>query len=749
MKRFLLIIFLYFSFVAYAKAIVTNSVEPVTYFVDHIEQLKIIANNLKKYNQTSLVGISGMGKTQLARTYVHENKDNYDLIWFIDCNLDIDEQFLALAKYINKNAKEILIAENSPTVKKSILDFLSNKDKWLLVFDNLKIKGNIQVLEFIKWEHNGHLIFCSQETESLPNVIKMNTLNKEDVVLLSEKLLDINETKFSQFLNDEFKGYPILTVQATQLLKTIKGLSMEEYKKKLHETSDQIESNLKLALSKLSSSAKNLLFRVSLINNQKFSKELLKMITDTKDTIDDDIYQLSKFVLISCVNNDETNPIFEMHDVIASSVKKLHGDTNNQFELENIITKFLGSIPEGVYKAHIFRNATTMQENLEIILQNAQIYNSNISKVMELKLHLLGSYCNASDFYNAEKLVKWFEEKDVKGEFNSSLINNHEQAIYAGYLSTVGTYNRKRLADHNEALKYYNRAAVIFDQVSGRENWKFNLSYLSALSNISIGKISDAEKNIQKLEAAALTGKVDKGDLGLLHRIKAKLNYYQGNYPEALINIDKGISESISNGVKIDDAVLTAPYVFKAAILNSLGKYQEAYNQSQDLYNMHKSKSENHLVFGRIYTQMARAELGLKKVNEALEHTTIAEKILLGDEIRNNKTANFSEDEDLAECYVVQADALFESDKLKEAIDSYRKAQGIYFHLFQDRSKNVDFLSHLYVQGAMASCKNKDLYHYKCFGEAQIKDFGIEHRNSITMIKYCENKDMDLWVQED
>ncbi|WP_257008687.1 hypothetical protein [Rickettsia sp. wq] len=78
----------------FAREQISNLVTPVSYFIDHISQLKKIKSNLIKYKQSSLVGVSGMGKTQLARMYAYDNKADYDLIWFIDCNLDIDQQLL-------------------------------------------------------------------------------------------------------------------------------------------------------------------------------------------------------------------------------------------------------------------------------------------------------------------------------------------------------------------------------------------------------------------------------------------------------------------------------------------------------------------------------------------------------------------------------------------------------------------------------------------------------------------------------
>ena len=750
MKKGLLIILLLVSSIVWAEEVGSNAVTPVTYFVNHVQQLIELRTNLRKYKQTSVVGTSGMGKTQLVRMYTHEDKNNYNLIWYFDCNLDIDEEFLRLAQNINKIAATNIISENITSVKKDVMSYLTHKDKWLLVFDNLKIKGNSRIQDLVNWEHNGNVIFCSQDSEQLPHVINMTVLRNNDIITLAHNILDAPDANATQFLIQEFRGYPMLIVQGAQLLKTIKGLNPEEYKKKLYEVTDKIELNIELAINNLSESAKNLLYKIALINNQRFSKELVGVFADAIATMDDDLYQLSKFVLISCIDTNAHNPIFEMHDVIAQTVRKINGDKKNQYYLDEIISKLVKSIPEGIYKAHIFRNAKTIQENLAIILQNAQIYQSNIHKIMELNLHLLGNYSNASDFYNAAKMVRWFEERDQNGEFILAVMNNHEKGIYAGYLGTIGTYNRKRLSNHNIALKYYNKAAEVFEVVSGRESWKFNLSYLAALSNISLGYIQEANHNINKLETIALNGLVDEGDLGLIQRIRAKLKYYQGNYDEALIAINDGIAQSIKHGVNPNDKVFTTPYIFKAMILNALQKYQEAYIQIGILQEMHKSsKKVDHLVYGRIFTQMARAELGQKKIKEAMNHITQAITILLADEIRNPKNANFSEDEDLAESYVVQGDILSTQDHFQTAIESYRKAQGIYFYLYKERSKNIAHVSYLYTQGAKTSCKAKDLYHYKCFGQAQVEEFGIDHPNTVAMFLYCEPYHMNLWGEED
>ncbi|KAK0156758.1 hypothetical protein PV328_012354 [Microctonus aethiopoides] len=289
---------------------------PVSYFIDHVKQLELLQDNLAKYRQASVVGVSGMGKTQLARMYAYENKSKYDIIWFIDCNLDVNQQLLKLAKGINAQT-------NSPVIS-----------------DDINI-------------HNGNIIFCSQDSELLPNIIKMSSFNKKDSLTLLQNILKNGNPTLIEFLVQEFGGYPVLMVQGTQLLNQVEGLSIEEYKRKIKVSNDKIGLNMKLVINELTPSAKRLLNEIALVNNQSFSKELLNSITRNKDSLDDDIYQLSKFALISNIEPKETNPVFEMHDIIAEKILQMNGSNNKEY-IEQVVTNFLNSIPKSLVKGSGF-----------------------------------------------------------------------------------------------------------------------------------------------------------------------------------------------------------------------------------------------------------------------------------------------------------------------------------------------------------------------------------------------------------
>ncbi|UCM85723.1 MAG: hypothetical protein LF885_00120 [Rickettsia endosymbiont of Culicoides impunctatus] len=75
-KYFIILMLLIIPHTSFAQQQISNFVTPVSYFVNHVKQLNLLKNNLTKYRQTSIVGTSGMGKTQLTRMYCYENQNN-------------------------------------------------------------------------------------------------------------------------------------------------------------------------------------------------------------------------------------------------------------------------------------------------------------------------------------------------------------------------------------------------------------------------------------------------------------------------------------------------------------------------------------------------------------------------------------------------------------------------------------------------------------------------------------------------
>lgn len=750
--QLMLMLIILHSVPAYGQ--ISNLITPVSYCVHNLKQLYLLHEAVSKYKKASIIGTSGVGSTQLARIYAYENKHRYNLIWFIDGNLDLNQEFIKLAQQLNKLVDAKLL-EEAPQAAKAVIDYLAKQKRWLLVLDNLKVNQHKMIQSLAEQEHDGQVIFCSSNDQSLPNAVAMTQFDYVDTLTLAKNVLVDKNHGDLDFLTTAFNDHPALIVQGAQLLNMAEGSNKQEYKRKIFHSTDKAKLNIILAMAELKPSASKLLSKLALLSNQKFSKELVALITDSPTTIDDDIYQLSKFALIVNVNTGKSNTIFEMPKVMVEKILEIN-QYDNKLLLEKIISKINhyanyanDSISNmGTQKRHT-KTKIVMLENLEIILRNTEKYQVNIYTEMHLRKNLLVYYMNTQNKYGCKQMIEWFNKQEKNNSFNLWLNKKHKGG-YASYLGLIGIYHYVILSRLEPAISYFTRALAVLEDSDEKLSLNLQYNHLSHLAIIQafLGNTTEAKMALNKMTKLLDRG-VDKADIILLYYAKAAIYHTQGRHVEALEYSDKNIKDAIKYGMLPDDLFMTVAYIQRAELLNCLGKYQQAGIQAQQLYNMHSVVNPgNSPIFGSIYTQMARSELGLGKIKLALKHARKAMMIILANDHRDSQDGFHSHNLSLAKAWIVQGDILVAQNSLEEAIMSYRQAQAIYYYLYHDRSVNVAHVSYLYTQGAQASCKARDLYHYKCFGLPQIEQFGVDHFGTIAMLKYCQQYRMDLWAQE-
>ena len=742
MNKLIAIIVFFISNAVFAQDIhINNLINPVSYFVDHIRQLREIKYNLDKYKTVGVVGTSGIGKTQLIRMYCYENKNRYRIIWFFDCNTDIDEQFTKLAKEINTTF-HTGIPTSYELSKKEVLRYLQAKEDWLLVFDNLKISENNKIHDLLNWEHNGNVIFSSQDSTLLKHLIKMTKFPKEDCIELVNIILQEKNSDIVNFLVDEFQGYPVLLVQGAQIINNVKGLDLKKYKKMIRESDSKIKCNIELCIKELSLSARKLLKKIALINNNKFSKSFLNMVADHVDTVDDDIYQLSKYLLISSISSDQENPIYEMHDIIAQTIRDISPDDENNAQLNEIIFNVLvRSFPKGVVQKQTTRVSLTFNENLQVILNNTKKFQVEIFKEAKLREEVLLSSLNNRKYNLASAMVEWFEEKDKNKAFVIEKMNDYEKYVCASYLNAIGGYYNFALSNPVKAINYFIRAKEVILSANGYESIKFNIMYQILRTRLDLGQVSDAEQAWEEIikiyEIGTKNNTMELFDNSFVHVAKTRLLVVKERYQEALQEVDKAINAFKKAAIKDSNVLLESSYQLKIEALNNLSKYKESYDLSKWLYELYQPLlNPDHEILANLCTKMAISQYGLGDYQESLILANKAVNMFMKVRKIEEREIQFVSDIQFGKALMIKAKALAALGKPEESLVIYEKAEAIHNNVYAENLSGSNSLKTLLFEAAKIACEKGDKFWFKHFYGNIKYIFGI----NILQVKELQEK---------
>ena len=107
----------------------------------------------------AIVGLGGIGKTQLALEYAHRQSQTYNLIWWVRAESVAlrDEDLLTLHRRMGLPARE---GESTPERLATLRRALEATSRWLLVFDNVEQSDILQ--DIVPRVGGGHVLITSR-----------------------------------------------------------------------------------------------------------------------------------------------------------------------------------------------------------------------------------------------------------------------------------------------------------------------------------------------------------------------------------------------------------------------------------------------------------------------------------------------------------------------------------------------------------------------------------------------------------
>ncbi len=140
----------------------------------------------------TLIGISGIGKTQIAIEYINRNREIYKYVWWLKSEEPavLETQFMALGDVLNKEPDfPKRKFENSSEAISAIRSWLGKEHgwNWLMVFDNA---GDVEaVREYLPSQGSGHIIITS-----------LNSISPWESVAFREDLTEFSNHESIEFL---------------------------------------------------------------------------------------------------------------------------------------------------------------------------------------------------------------------------------------------------------------------------------------------------------------------------------------------------------------------------------------------------------------------------------------------------------------------------------------------------------------------------------------------------------------------
>ena len=198
-------------------------------FTGRSSTLERIQDGLEANRRVTLTGGAGIGKSELAREFVHTFGHNYDLVCWLPA-----QNTGALRAGLTELGSELKVPETAGGTADEVLEQLDRKGRWLLVYDNAE---SIEVLrDFLPRSSQGHVLITSRDygEHGLPEPLEVPPLPRNESIALLRGRIPALEVDSADAIAGRLTDLPLalqiassLVLQYERLLRGRRGYAPE------------------------------------------------------------------------------------------------------------------------------------------------------------------------------------------------------------------------------------------------------------------------------------------------------------------------------------------------------------------------------------------------------------------------------------------------------------------------------------------------------------------------------------------
>ncbi len=705
----------------------------------------------------AITGMSGMGKTMLARAYANHYTSNYDIVWWFNKSDDLTNQFLRFINEWNRkqdNAlKKININDKSyEAVLAAVKDFLrTGNQNWLFIFDNFKDFDEIRdLIPISHTRKRSHILVTTQNSLSWAKTLKLLNFSRKESINLIQNITSTNDVDSANELASILRDYPILIAQVSYFIKNSKISNLSNFINFVNNNNRDISSFL---YSIFDLSFKNLKIRnpdaykmmlfISLLNHENIPVSLMKawyeeVFPQRKEDFNDTLNcvlqhsMLNLSPLIALDGNIE-NQFFNIHEIPHQFLKKILLK-ENQLWITKMALKALRKQFSNQGKNVLYSNFSNILNHAFSVEEHAEKLNLVNEDSVSLSLELQEYYQLVKrDFRTALHYSEGIRNKFVKGNIDPNL-----KARYFANLSGIYYWLgmiRESMPCIDKSLAIYRKDPDMHDDYIRVLLYRIGNHYY--LGNIEASRqlLKELDEYVAKngfsCEPNSHFGFYNKALYFLAQAATCKLS---GDINNALEKLKLSFVElaHIAEKQKNPDSFMSRYlqyYIYQQELFYLMGKSKDQLQQLQDLRvkALKALNTKNHRLYGGILMYLARSLSLNDKVKSA--HECIEESIhILNDWFKKEMV---HQEQGLA--HTILGDIYTTEKDYTMALQEYLYAMKIYKNAYEHYQ--TEDISRLFDKIIKTSLKLGDQIIAKQNYFEHQKLFGDKHPRTISMIK--------------